>query len=125
MQFNVEKCKVMHVGRHNPQYEYFMKGKKLATTEEEKDVGVYVTKNLKPSTHCHRVATKASAVLNQLRKNFHYRDKRTFIKLYVQYVRPHLEFASPAWSPWNQGDQDELEKVQQKAVSMVTGLRGT
>jgi hypothetical protein len=27
MQFNVEKCKVMHVGRHNPQYEYFMKGK--------------------------------------------------------------------------------------------------
>ncbi len=25
----------------------------------------------------------------------------------------------------NQGDQDELEKVQQKAVSMMTGLTGT
>jgi len=40
-------------------------------------------------------------------------------------VRPHLEFASPAWSPWLQGDKDELEKVQKKAVKMVAGLKGT
>jgi hypothetical protein len=124
MVFNVDKCKVMHLGRHNPMYEYYMKGRKLATTEEEKDVGVYVTKNLKPSTQCHRAATRATAVLNQLRKNFHYRDRKTFIKLYKQYVRPHLEFASPAWSPWNAGDQEELERVQQKAIKMVTGLKG-
>ncbi len=32
MVFNMEKCKVMHVGRHNPQNDYFMKGLKLATT---------------------------------------------------------------------------------------------
>ncbi len=61
----------------------------------------------------------------ELRKNFHYRDRRTFVRLYKQYVRPHLEFASPAWSPWNLGDQEELEKVQEKAVKMVTGLTGT
>jgi hypothetical protein len=125
MEFNVEKCKVMHVGRQNPHYEYQMKGKKLATTEEEKDVGVYVTKNLKPSSQCHRAAVRATAVLNQLSKNFHYRDKRTFVKLYIQYVRPHLEFAVPAWSPWSRGDQEELERVQQKAVRMVSGLKGT
>ncbi len=89
-----------------------MKGHKLATTEEENDVGVLVTKNLKPTTQCHRAATRATAVLNQLRKNFHDRDRRTFVKLYKQYVRPHLEFASPAWSPWNVSEQEELEKVQ-------------
>ncbi len=100
-----------------------MKGRKLATTEEEKDVGVYVTKNLKSSTQCHRAATRATAMLNQLRKNFHYRDRKTFIKLYKQNVRPHVEFASPAWSPWNAGDQKELERVQQKAIKMVTGLK--
>jgi hypothetical protein len=43
----------MHVGRQNPQYDYFMKGKKLTITEE-KDAGVYITKNLKPSSQCHR-----------------------------------------------------------------------
>jgi hypothetical protein len=26
MSFNLEKCKVMHVGIHNPAYEYFMRG---------------------------------------------------------------------------------------------------
>jgi hypothetical protein len=29
----------MNVDRHNTHYEYFMKGQKQATTEEEKDVG--------------------------------------------------------------------------------------
>jgi hypothetical protein len=43
--------------------------------------------------------------------------------LYKQYVRPHLEFAAQAWAPWNQADKDMLEKVQKRAVGMVTGLR--
>jgi ribonuclease P/MRP protein subunit RPP40 len=29
------------------------------------------------------------------------------------------------WSPWLQGDIDTLEKVQEKAVKMVSGLKGT
>ncbi len=43
--------------------------------------------------------TSASDVWNQLRTNFHCKDRRTFVKL-RQHVRPHLDFASPAWSPW-------------------------
>jgi hypothetical protein len=35
-------------------------------------------------------------------------------------VRPHLEFAVPAWSPWLKGD---IERVQEEAVKMVAGLR--
>ena len=65
------------------------------------------------------------AVLTQLTKNFHYRDRYTFVKLYKQYVRPHLEFSSPAWSPWLEGDKNKLERVQQRAVNMVSGLRGS
>jgi hypothetical protein len=124
MSFNLAKCKIMHVGPHNPGYEYFMGGTKLGTTEEEKDIGVTVTRNLKPSVQCSRAAGRASAVLGQIRRNFHYRDRHTFIKLYKQYVRPHLEFAVPAWSPWLQGDKDILEKVQERAVRMVSGLKG-
>jgi ribonuclease P/MRP protein subunit RPP40 len=65
------------------------------------------------------------SVLGQLRRNFHYRDRHIFLKLYKQYVRPHLEFSSPAWSPWLQVDKDALEKVQEKAIKMVTGLKGS
>jgi hypothetical protein len=125
MSFNLDKCKVMHVGTHNPAYEYYMRGVRLEVTEEEKDIGVAVTKNLKPSAQCSKAAGRASSVLGQLRRNFHYRDRYTFLRLYKQYVRPHLEFSAPAWSPWLQGDKDTLEKVQEKAVKMVAGLKGT
>jgi hypothetical protein len=125
MSFNLSKCKIMHVGLHNPQYEYFMNGTKLGTTEEERDIGVLVTQNLKPSAQCSQAAGRAMSVLGQLRRNFHYRDRHIFLKLYKQYVRPHLEFSSPAWSPWLQGDKDVLEKVQEKALKMISGLKGT
>jgi hypothetical protein len=38
-------------------------------------------------------------------------------------VRPHVEFAVQAWSPWHQADKEALEKVQKRAVAMVSGLR--
>jgi len=71
-----------------------------------------------------KAARTASVVLGQIGRAFHYRDKRTFGRLYKQYVRPHLEFASQAWSPWLRGDIEVLEKVQQRAVKMIGGLRG-
>ena len=80
MKFNVEKCKIMHVGKNNPQYEYFMSGKKLMVVEEEKDIGVTIHSSLKPSKHCKRVADTANAVLRQLTKNFHFRDRHIFKK---------------------------------------------
>jgi hypothetical protein len=46
MSFTLAKFKIMHVEPHN---EYFMRGTKLSTIEEEKDIGVIVTRNQKPS----------------------------------------------------------------------------
>jgi hypothetical protein len=64
----------------------------------------------------------ACAVLGQITRTFHYRDKDISVKLYKTYVRPHLEFCTPAWSPWNLTDIDCLEKVLVKMLNMVTGL---
>jgi len=61
-------------------------------------------------------------VLGQLTRAFHYRDRHVFLKLYLQYVRPHLEFCSPAWSPWLEGDKECLEKVQRRPIGMISGL---
>jgi hypothetical protein len=36
-----------------------------------------------------------------------------------------VEFSTPAWSPWLTGDKEVLKKVQEKAVKMVTGLKGS
>jgi hypothetical protein len=124
MEFNIPKCKIMHVGRGNPGYKYSIDGQELVEVDEEKDIGVIVQKNLKPGKQCEKAANMAAAVLRQIERNFHYRDKKVFVRLYKQYVLPHLEFSSPAWSPWTRMDIDKLENVQKKAVKMVAGLRG-
>ena len=49
--------------------------------------------NLKPTQQCCKAANKANHVLFQLSKAYHYRDRRTFVQFYKQYVRLHLEFA--------------------------------
>ena len=79
---------------------------------------------LKPSIQCARAAKKANQVLGQMSRAFHYRDS-TWIRLYVTFVRPHLEFAVQSWSPWLKKDIEILEKVRERAVKMVKGLKAT
>jgi hypothetical protein len=122
MEFNVKKCHVMHMGHNNTKQVYHMNGKQLGETEEERDIGVLVTRNLKPSSQCAKAARTAQTVLSQIARSFH---RHIFVKLYIQYVRHHLEFAAPAWSPWLECEKEALEKIQRRAVGMVSGLKAT
>ena len=77
---------------------------------EEKEIGVTVSCNLKPSQQCKKALQTASVVLGQIRQAFHYRDRKVFLNLYKEYVRPHLEFSVTAWAPWTQEDMETLKK---------------
>ncbi len=61
-----------------------MGGQKLATTAEERDIGVTITENLKPTAQCAKAAKTAQMVLGQISKAFHYRDRHIFVRLYKQ-----------------------------------------
>ena len=124
MEFNVEKCKVMHVGGRNRGFKYKMAGQDLGETELGKDLGVLVSDNLKPSAHCSKAAKKANAVLGQITRAFHYRTKHVLAKLFKAFVRPVLEYAVAVWSPWTEGDCEVLEKVQKRAIRMMCDVRG-
>ena len=101
-----------------------MGDKELKSSDFEKDIGVIVQRNLRPSLQCSRTAQKANAVLAQLTRAVSYRDKETFLHLYRTYVRSLLDYCSSAWSPWNQGDTEVVEKVQRRAIGMVTNFCG-
>ena len=74
----------MHVGKNNPRCQYHMLGEALETTEEERDIGVTVTVNLKQSRQCQKAAQTAHTVLAQILRAFHYRDRHVYISLYEQ-----------------------------------------
>jgi ribonucleases P/MRP protein subunit RPP40 len=123
MEFNIKKCKVMFLGHNNTEQAYFMEGQQLEVTQVERDIEVNVVKGLKQAGQYQKAARTAQGVLSQISRAFHYRERNVFLCLYLQYVRPHLEFASPVWSPWLEADKEVLEKVQRKAVNIISGLK--
>ena len=83
-----------------------------------------VHQTLKPSLRCTKAAAKANQVLGQLARGVTYRDRDTLLRLYNVYVRPHLEYAVASWCPYTKGDKEVLEKVQRRALAMVSNLKG-
>ena len=125
MSFNFDKCKVMHVGRNNQKLPYTMSGQKMKITEVEKDLGVVMISNdMKPSQHCAKAAKSANATLGQISRAFHYRNKQMLAKLFKVFVRPKLEYAAQAWSPWLEKDCELLENVQKRCIKMMTDVQG-
>ena len=47
------------------------------------------------------------------------------LQIYKVFVRPHLEYAVTAWSPWHRKDAELLEKIQRRATRRISDIRGT
>ena len=47
MSFNVNKCSVMHNGCKNMKSNYNMSNQQLLTTDQQQDLGIIITKDLK------------------------------------------------------------------------------
>ena len=124
MKFNVKNCKVIHFGNNNVENEYFMNGKKLEIVTEEKDLGVWTDKTMKPSKQCETAANTANRILGQISRAFHYRKKSNLVPLYKTFVRPKLEYAVAAWNPWLGKDIAILERVQERLIKMISNVKG-
>ena len=91
LDFNVEKCKIMKV-KHIFQTEYELDGRKLQEVAKERDLGILVTVDLKPSVQCAKAAAKAIQVLGVVKRNFVLTDEEDFRLLFNGFIRPHLEY---------------------------------
>ena len=127
LNFNVSKCKVMHVG-HKLNTKYYMNEQdgnmELSAVHEEKDLGVYFRIHpMKPSTQCIKAAAKARRIIGMVRRNFNRLDKEDFLVIYKTHIRPHLEYCIQAWSPHLIKDIQCLESVQKSATNLTPALR--
>ena len=123
MQFNVEKCKVLHIGSNNNMQQYSMNGQQLSAVKKEKDLGVLVTDDLKPSQHCSQVVKTANKLVGFIGRVFENKSEKVILKLYNSLVRPHLEYCVQFWSPYYRKDIEKLERVQRRITKMIPRLR--
>ena len=66
---------------------------------------------------------KANKIVELLRQSCKYLDKKAFTLLFKSLVRPVLEYASGAWSPYKKKDVDCVENVQRRATKILPGLK--
>ena len=126
MKFNTEKCKVMHIGRHNPMfaYRYTMENKQLEAARQERDLGGH---------HCRRFEAISalywklqSESLGLVKRTVWSRQPGIIVNLCKSIVRPHLEYCSPAssaWSPYYKKDEGLLEKIQHRFTRLFKHLK--
>ena len=123
IRFNSEKCKILHLGKNNPKYNYVIKeGDKLSTLEEtkcEKDLGVNIDPELNFNTHIKLTIKKARRISGMILRNITYKSKSILIPLYKALIRPILEYGNAVWCPYLKKDINEIEKVQRHFTKKI------
>ena len=113
----------MHCGHNNPNTPYFLNGHQLRTTEVERDLGIMVANNLKPSEHVNSIVARAQRIFGLIKKTFVSRDASVIMPLYCSLVRSLLEYATVVWNPFLVRDIQSVEKLQRRVTKSVRGLR--
>ena len=127
LNFNISKCKVMHVGRNNPSLTYFVDTQRsnvLSVVASEKDLGVIFDKNLYFDEHIYTTVNKANKLIGIIYRSFSYLNVTMLITLYKTLIRPILEYGNCIWSPLFKRQSIILEKVQRRATRLLMELQG-
>ena len=122
---NASKCFVLPVGNRlvsqNPS-RYSLNDVALPTVKVEKDLGVFMSGDLRFSEHCSKIASSASQVAGIIFRAFASKDVCFMVKMFITYIRPILEYNSEVWSPSLLGDIDVVESIQRSYTRRIKNL---
>ena len=81
MNFNIDKCAVMHIGHNNIQHIYTMANQQLIATEEQCDLEITITRDLKWQKQTKIKCMTANRLLGFIACNFNYKSTELMLPL--------------------------------------------
>ena len=128
LKFNSEKCKILHIGKNNPKYEYSITengvAKILNETSSEKDLGVFVDSLLNFEDQVDYVTKKARRLSGLIVRYITYKSSSIMIPLFKALIRPVLEYGNTVWCPSKRIQIDQLESIQRHFTKCIIGMGG-
>jgi|TARA_B110000196_G_C21147904_1_gene667753 hypothetical protein len=126
LMFNVEKCKVLQVGKTNPKNNYMFLGSELEKCNSEKDLGVLFNEKFNFSDHIYASISKAKASLAWFERNTLSRDPYVMKTAYKSLIRHNVEYCCQVWSPkrrhGNWKTILDIEAVQRSFTRLINGM---
>ena len=124
LELNHSKCKYLIMSRKKkvstPSAPLLLGGVPFDRVYSFKYLGVLLNHDLTWSGHTMMVCNKARKILGLIYRKFYNASSNTLLQLYISSVRPHLEYASPVWSPHLAKDTDLIEGVQKFALRIAS-----
>ena len=123
MQFNVDKCSIMSVGKGNRPVDYTLNDNTLGRSYSVKDLGVQVSSDLCPREQCIIARNRANKILGFIGRCVTNRSFEVILRLYSAIVIPHLDYAAQFRFPYYRKDIGSLAAVQRRMTKMIQGLK--
>ena len=101
----------------DPSHHLAIQGAPIERVFNLKYLGVCLSHNLSWKSHILQISKKARKQAGIIYRTFYkYSNPVCLKQLYLSFVRPHLEYATPVWDPYCSSHVDILEKVQKFAL---------
>ena len=100
-------------------FNYTLNSQYITPTDEHDYLSVRCRRDLRWSSHCSKVSSRANKSLGLLRRTLKPCSERVKEQAYLSVVRPITEYAVPVWSPLTNRDVNKIEQVQKNAARFV------
>ena len=97
-------------------------GVNIKFVKHHKHLGLTLSENMKWDQHIETILKSASKIIGIMRKLKYNFTRKALNQIYLSYVRPILEYSCIVWDGCTTEQSDSVEKLQNEAARIVTGL---
>ena len=125
VEFNPSKTKVLVFGADNNEHDnlnFVFDNIPIYPVHSHKHLGITFDTSGKWTNHIDNIVAKVSKFIAVFRKIKYKLNRNTLNKMFLTFIRPHLEYACEVWDNLTVNESNRLEKLQHEAARIVTGL---